>query len=200
MYLDTKNLNVKWVGRKLGPRRIGPLTVLERINPLSYRISMPHGSTAHNVFHVSRLTAERLPPPAHQVKGTNPPPAVDSHLPEWEVEDIIGYRQLRGRPQYLVKWRGYPEESNSWEPERNLRHAKQLLKAFQDKSPTFQHKEGATVRNPPRVPDTGSKAAGPSSRAFAVFEPVARPQVVDVGGRQRDSNPALSDRLPDLVR
>lgn len=41
VYLDIKNLKVRWAGRELGLRHVGPLTVLERINLMSYRISTP---------------------------------------------------------------------------------------------------------------------------------------------------------------
>jgi len=39
---------------------------------------------------------------------------------DFEVEKIMGRRQVRGRLQYLVKWRGFSEEENSWEPVENL--------------------------------------------------------------------------------
>jgi hypothetical protein len=49
---------------------------------------------------------------------------------EYEVEDILDSREHRGRTEYLVKWKGYPEWTNSWETERNLANAKESLDAF----------------------------------------------------------------------
>ena len=38
----------------------------------------------------------------------------------WEVERVTEYRCLYGTEQWLVKWKGYGEERNTWEPWSNL--------------------------------------------------------------------------------
>jgi len=38
----------------------------------------------------------------------------------YNVEAIVGYRRKNGRKEYLIKWKGYSEEENTWEPESNL--------------------------------------------------------------------------------
>ena len=38
----------------------------------------------------------------------------------WEVERVTEYRCLYGTEQWLVKWKGYGEERNTWEPWANL--------------------------------------------------------------------------------
>ena len=39
---------------------------------------------------------------------------------DWEVEAVVEYRCVYGTEQWLVKWKGYGEERNTWEPEANL--------------------------------------------------------------------------------
>ena len=45
---------------------------------------------------------------------------------EFEVESIRDRRVYRRKVQYLVKWRGYQSEDNSWEPEAYLTDCKAL--------------------------------------------------------------------------
>ena len=63
--------------------------------------------------------------PTRQVRVKAPPP-VESDLEdessdsEFEVESIRDRRVYRKKVQYLVKWRGYQCEDNTWEPEAYL--------------------------------------------------------------------------------
>lgn len=44
----------------------------------------------------------------------------DENDDEFEVEEIRGKRVYRGKVQYLVKWKGYAEKENTWEPLEHL--------------------------------------------------------------------------------
>lgn len=47
---------------------------------------------------------------------------------EFEVERVCDMRVGRGnKREFLVKWKGYGEFENSWEPESNLTNCKTLL-------------------------------------------------------------------------
>jgi hypothetical protein len=50
--------------------------------------------------------------------------------PEYEVETIISHRKRGKGYQYLVKWEGYAESENTWEPEASLGNAQQVLKTY----------------------------------------------------------------------
>jgi hypothetical protein len=39
---------------------------------------------------------------------------------EYEVEAVVGHRKKNGRKEYLIKWKGYSSDANTWEPEANL--------------------------------------------------------------------------------
>lgn len=48
-------------------------------------------------------------------------------IDEFEVERILAVR-LRGRTkEYLIKWKGFNDFENTWEPEANLSNATELL-------------------------------------------------------------------------
>ena len=38
----------------------------------------------------------------------------------FRVEQILKKKKVKGKKYYLIKWRGYPESFNSWEPEENV--------------------------------------------------------------------------------
>jgi hypothetical protein len=38
--------------------------------------------------------------------------------------------QKKGRTSYLVKWKGWPTEYNTWEPEEGMNNAQEAIRAF----------------------------------------------------------------------
>ena len=49
---------------------------------------------------------------------------------EYEVEAVVDHCDDNGQMFYLVKWAGYDEEENTWEPEENLENAKKLINTY----------------------------------------------------------------------
>ncbi|XP_055333420.1 heterochromatin protein 1-like isoform X1 [Paramacrobiotus metropolitanus] len=51
--------------------------------------------------------------------------------PYWLVEEIKDVKvDVKGKLTYLVKWVGYPDSVNSWEPEENCTLARRLIAEF----------------------------------------------------------------------
>ena len=49
---------------------------------------------------------------------------------EYEVEKILKRRKRNNRFEYLLKYKGYPDSENTWEPRSNIKV--DLYKAFDD--------------------------------------------------------------------
>ncbi|GAV89285.1 Chromo domain-containing protein [Cephalotus follicularis] len=50
----------------------------------------------------------------------------------FEIEAIRRKRVRKGQPQYLIKWRGWPETANTWEPLENLQSCSDVIEAFEE--------------------------------------------------------------------
>jgi hypothetical protein len=127
--LNTRNLELLGV-RKLTSRSIGPFRVIAVVSPVAYKLALPASMRVHPVFHVSLLQPHRTSAafPARQAAVRPPPIAADAKGELWEVEAILDKR--RG-PQWLVRWKGYGPESDSWEPRSSFDQCPELLDEFE---------------------------------------------------------------------
>jgi len=49
---------------------------------------------------------------------------------EWEIEKILDLQQRHGKNKYLVRWKGYTQGDNTWEPEENLQNTGEKLQEY----------------------------------------------------------------------
>ena len=97
----------------------------------------------HDIVNVSQVqpykslvAGQRVTPPeAVEVEGT----------PEYEVEEVIDSRLKRGKLEYLVKWFGYTDDHNTWEPESNLGNSKEVINNFHKSNPSALRKLRANI-------------------------------------------------------
>jgi len=57
VWLDSWNLKIGYLSRKLTPKQEGPFGITEVLGPVTYRLKLPNQWQIHNVFHVSLLSS-----------------------------------------------------------------------------------------------------------------------------------------------
>ncbi|QRW17320.1 Retrotransposable element Tf2 protein [Rhizoctonia solani] len=128
VWLDGKNVELRTNSNKLDPRRLGPFKIIEKVSSHAYRLELLETLKIHNVFYVGLLSKSHEAP--SQPFPEQPPPETIEGEEEYEVEQIIDSKRQRGKWFYLIKWKGYGPEDNSWEPEELLKHSQEEIKRF----------------------------------------------------------------------
>jgi hypothetical protein len=130
VWLEGKNLKLPYQSTKLAPKGYGPFKIIKEISPVVYQLELLQTWGIHDVFHASLLL------PYHEMTQHGPnfvqlPPELIEDEEEYEIKAICNH-QYFGHSctlQYLVKWQGYPESDNMWEPEDNI-HTPDFLKDY----------------------------------------------------------------------
>src|SRR6266436_5661466 len=149
VWLDASHLKLPHQKAKLTPKCLGPFKIIQEISPVAYRLELPPNWRIHDVFHASLLTPYHEMA-AHGPNFTRPPPDLIDGEEEYEVERIVAHRQFgrSKRLQYLIKWKGYPESDNTWEPADQV-HAPELIKHYQSagahRSSAAQHQSAIRI-------------------------------------------------------
>ena len=130
VWLEAKNLPLPHGTITLAPKRHGPFQITRVISPVAYQLQLPPQWNIHPVFHASLLTPY-VETNSHGPNYSRPPPDLIAGEAEYEVEQIRSHRRhgRRKQLQYLLKWKGYPESDNTWEPADQV-HAPDLIKAY----------------------------------------------------------------------
>jgi chromodomain-containing protein len=105
------------------------------VSPVAFQLHIPAAWNIHDIFHVSLLSPyhESL---EHGPNYSRPLPDLLEGEEEYKVEHIINHRHFsRARTlQYLIKWKGYPEADNMWEPADQV-HAPDLITTYHQSNP-----------------------------------------------------------------
>jgi len=109
-------------------------------------LDLPNNIRIHPVVNISTICRYR-----DQVKGHKvmPPPLViiEGEM-EYEIEKILSKRKRYGKVEYLVQWKGYTAEGDTWEKEENLGNAQEVLrdyeKGYEELARRIREKEDST--------------------------------------------------------
>ena len=120
--LSTKNISLPvHKCHKFKPPFMGPYKIIQRVGAVAYKLQLPAASRIHNVFHVSLL---RLYHPPADGRAVPPPPPIETASDGvfYTYEAILRHRTVgkRKQRQYLIKWKGYGADEDSWVAEANI--------------------------------------------------------------------------------
>jgi len=120
---------MKRATKKLTEKFIGPYMVRKIVSENTVELELLTLLRIHPVVNVRRIVKYR-----EQIEGQKkipPPPIKVAGEKEYEVEEILDRQERRGKTRYLVKWKGYTVEENTWEELENLKNAMEKVEEFE---------------------------------------------------------------------
>ena len=99
------------------------------ISTNAIELELPSAIKIHPVVNVSRVQLYK--PQVEGQKVVLPQPVVIDGEEKYEVEKILNKKKIWGRDKFLVQWKGYTVEADTWEGQENLKNAKELIEKFE---------------------------------------------------------------------
>ena len=127
--LSTKDLVFKErPSKKLMERYVGPYAIEEVVSSNAVKLQLPSLMRIHLVINVSRIV--RYKEQVKRQKKEEEKPTEVEGVEEWEVEKILNKKKIRGVKKYLIRWKGFMAEGDTWERKENLKNRKELIEEF----------------------------------------------------------------------
>ena len=128
--LSTKDLVFKERPvRKLVDRYVGPYTIEEVVFTNAVKLQLPTSMRIHPVVNVSQIVQYK-----EQVEGQKKEegkPIEIEGVKEWKIEKILNKRKIRRVDKYLVQWKRFTAEHDTWKREKDLGNTREVLKEFE---------------------------------------------------------------------
>jgi len=129
VWLDTRNFQLMY-GKKIRPKREGPFKIKRMKGPITYQLELPSTWKIYDTFHPVHLS----PYKETSQYGPNelrPPPELVDNEEEYSVDHIVRHKKNnKGNLLFLIRWKGYSVEDDTWEPASNLKNARETLDEY----------------------------------------------------------------------
>jgi len=106
----------------LTERYVGPYAIEKVVLSNMVKLRLPSSMRIHLVVNVSWIVRYK-----EQVKGQRKEegkPVEVEEVEEWEVEKVLNKKKMRGVKKYLIRWKGFTVEGDTWERKENLKMQK----------------------------------------------------------------------------
>ena len=110
---------------KLMGVHVGPFRVSSRPSQGVAVLELPPSMKIHSAINIDQL--KRYERPVDVVPPPGPLRTARDGVEIFEVAQLLDKRRRYKKLQYLVRWRGYGPEFNSWEPESAVKHLHLLI-------------------------------------------------------------------------
>jgi len=115
--------------KKLTERYVGPYAIEEIVSSNAVKLWLPSSVRIHPVVNVSQIVCYKEQV-KEQKKEEGKPVEVEG-VEEWEVEKVLNKKKIRGAEKYLIWWKGFMAEGDTWERRENLKNAEELIEEFE---------------------------------------------------------------------
>ena len=127
--LSTKDLVFKEkLARKLVDQYMGPYTIEKVVSTNAVKLRLPTSMRIHLVVNVSCIIQYKEQ--VEEQKKEEGKPIEIEGVKEWEIEKILNKRKIRGVDKYLVRWKGFTVEHDTWERKEELENAREMVEEF----------------------------------------------------------------------
>ena len=176
--------SIPGVNPKLSNQRVGPFKVIERVGNLAYRLDLPAIMRIHPVISIAQLEPASDQADPYGRTSTQPPPPVEEEdqvdqelaakYPLYEIDRLLDRRGTGKNVKYLVHWKGYGNEHNSWYP----------VHALQQSSQDLMEECDTRIAADPTRRRRATEAIAPASQIPTATHPIPRKR-----GRPRKQQP-----------
>ncbi|XP_046677780.1 probable chromo domain-containing protein LHP1 isoform X2 [Homalodisca vitripennis] len=116
---------------------------------------------SYEKFKAENTNAKSKPKKRSASKSPSKAPAKkakSSPKKDYEVEEVVGMRVKNGKKEFKIRWKGYKEDDDTWEPEKHL-SCQDLIKAYLD-----EHKDDLVEATPKKTATKKAKTPTKASK------------------------------------
>jgi len=131
--------------KKLMERYVGPYAIEKIVSSDVVKLKLPSLMRIHLVVNISQIVRYK-----EQVKGQKKEegkPIEVEGVEEWGVEKILNKKKIRGVVKYLIWWKGFTVEGDTWERRENLKNAEELIEEFERGEIEVRKQKGEVEEN-----------------------------------------------------